>query len=1252
MNRRWCTLIGIGYAVGALAADPSAPAEFRIGNTIVQPDPWLFTATIGKVPGNTIAYGAFEPFRFGHKWELKGDAENELLVGEEDWKAYRLVKDGFWDGASVRVYRVRNGAFVKVRDDHIAEGGHCSSGWDELRLGRGGLVLLDPSANTATYGVGGWRLDVPYWFRLRAVAKDGRMSPPSKAASVTPTASAGKKAPKPTTVTLKDVALGEEDVALTSPGDFAADTDDTGIITFRWESDGDPDAAGYALEITDTDPAKHRGFHLRLEGRAGEDGQEALKANDLAFISKEFTDYTRKRYVRHTGFSGRGYGDLMSSKPCTYSSPREFGDEVPGMRWTLVKHPQPVPDAFAPETGVTCMRLELDDGMTQDILVARQGRSNQDWYPVLKANADYIMEAWIRAESPGAEATFQYSSGADPLVLKPTTDWERHTVTFNTGAPDSLVVNSIESMTLTFSGPGTFWIDNVRMYPKEEGFLQPRPKAVEEARKAGLHAIRFHSHIKTPQGYSMDVLTNPRGVVTRAGARDGMNSDTLPALLDFVRKVDSNPWLQIEMCMSEDEWLGLIEWMAAPYDPEKDTPEAKPWAYKRYAQGQQKPWADEFEKIYFEISNETWNWSFDPWIFYPGHVDDATGEAVPRGRLCGYLNEYVLMVMRTSPYWTRELEAKWVSVLGGWRSDQSDKLGYGPQAVLGGKGINHLTVANYNGGWDEGEKTTEASDASFFRSASWTPQYDESLIAPLRLRDRQVAEGLRGDYAFGIYEAGPGYAFPMTRGQDEVGKSLATGIATLDGFVRKAELGYQLQNFFTFNFRHNGWTSHAPERFGGHAYPSWKGLVLFNHEGHGDFLGVETASVPTADLEKFAKRQERKDAPLVACYATARGDRVNVLLISRKVDGVLAGNEDGWTPVTVKLPFARATSVTLHMLTGDPRWHNLDEEKVEVQTRADIPFGGAEFALTRGVTGLERDDLPPASALLFVFEGTDLRSNRRPEVTVESPLLASVGVAVQLKARATDPDGDRPNLTWELGTAGTWDEAAGEATFTRSGRHEVWVVADDQNGGVRRRLCIVDASLVYAGSRWSMSDLEEQTSDLNPAEIAGSAFILPARGSFREYPWFYSQDAAVAEKGSVRIRIAEGGSDRGELLAGLSLRGTADDWKPYRTAHVSLLIASDRGSPDQSTICFDDLRGPGANAVASAKGWKLPVWLRIDRDGDKYTGFASADGQDWTQIGVIDGPRRNMGRKVFAGIATGTGGRSAGTVTVDNLSIQ
>ena len=152
--------------------------------------------------------------------------------------------------------------------------------------------------------------------------------------------------------------------------------------------------------------------------------------------------------------------------------------------------------------------------------------------------------------------------------------------------------------------------------------------------------------------------------------------NTLPQILRVMRKAGVRPWLQIEFHLAPQDWLALVEYLAAPYDPQADTPAAKPWAYKRYAQGQARPWVDEFDRIYFELSNETWNRMFYPWVF-DAMTDAATGKSYTPGQVYGLFQEHVIASLRSSPYWRQAgLDAKVQFVLGGWAGQS-----YGAEAA-------------------------------------------------------------------------------------------------------------------------------------------------------------------------------------------------------------------------------------------------------------------------------------------------------------------------------------------------------------------------------------------------------------------------------------------------------------------------------------------------------------------------------------------------------------------------------------------
>jgi hypothetical protein len=430
--------------------------------------------------------------------------------------------------------------------------------------------------------------------------------------------------------------------------------------------------------------------------------------------------------------------------------------------------------------------------------------------------------------------------------------------------------------------------------------------------------------------------------------------------------------------MSPREWLGLIEYLAAPYDPATDTPVSKPWAYKRYQQGQTRPWTEEFDRIYFELGNETWNSLFKPWTF-GSMTDAATGANYSPGQTYGMFQEYVIGILRGSPYWrSAGLERKLSFVLGGWSS-----FAYGKDAARMSPSSQYMTVAAYNGGWDEGEGLPRLDAASFFNVLA---QVNQVAIPVAEQHQREVRE-LNARRAIplrlGTYEAGPGYALnglnnarvspTQADEQEQVMKSLAAGTATLDSFLARAYRGYDLQNYFTFS-QGAYWTSHARWYRGGHATPAWQLISLFNRQAVGDMLETKTIDVPTTNLKPYERRKGIDNAPLAAVYATRQGSRYTITAISRKIPDYPFAGDNGFTPLSIELPFNRARKLTLYRMVGDPRANNLSPEGgVYVETVELGAWQGRQLTVDH-TTGADARGLPPAAVLMYVFEDSSAKS--------------------------------------------------------------------------------------------------------------------------------------------------------------------------------------------------------------------------------------------------------------------------------------
>jgi hypothetical protein len=965
-------------------ADWNTPAQFDVTAVSVNDSPGAWTATMSDGPVNSwVDQASFEPMVMRRKWHATGSSSNELIIGESNIHYYNSYRDGLYDGAAVRIYRIANGAFVKIREDTIAH--HYSSDWIEC-VGDGETELIDPAVTTATVNFENWYKNDEYHFTVVAVDAQGNRS--SKATPVTVFWEEWTDYEGDESNTLIDFAavdasnnsnLEADMDAPATPANLAAEYDPaTGLITLTWDAVEDDALAGYAVFYCDRDPENLNGYHLFLTD-SPTDPDLYVQTGDMIFMEKEMTSWDKRIYLSHRVYDTGAFGGTVGVIPYHVDDANT---------WELVAHPTDngsLPEELELQGGQTCLQMDVNTNKTFYMAQYNYASTGQTWYEVLETNKTYVAEVWLRQanmDDPTVSfgLTAHYSSTISTTDFEVTDEWQKFTTTFT---PETVYTNSggsVGQMRLSFNGPGTLWVDNFRVYDQEAEYMDFLPKDYEALEQSGLQYLRTHSTIKSGWGYTMDMLTNPRGVMGKRGW-NGSNSDhTLDSLLTLMETANIKPWLQMEMYMSEDEWLGWVEYMAATYDPDVDSPEDKPWAYKRYLQGHEAPWTDSFDDLLFEISNETWNGLFSPWTFMGYSMTDReTGSAYSSGELYGLWQEYVIGILRSSAYWTDAVDDQFEFVLGGWAAQRTSS-GYGQTAATMSSNSLHMTVAGYNGGWDEGESPAEANDETRFKTLAFAVQAAEPRAAMLATTLAEMQESGDADYMLGTYEAGPGYNLNGLNGvsmdadqveaESQVMKSLIGGTATLDSFLMRAAYGYDLQNFFTFSRNRNYWVSHARWYNGGQAYPCWSALSLYNRYAVGDHLLVNCESTPTYDLEETDSRDALDHAAMTAVYATQQDDRFGIFCISRKMDEYPYAGDDGFTPMSVRLPFTLTTdsTITLHKLTGDTRSHNLDSNSVHLVTESLSTNLFSQSFVLNEETGADDRGLPPASTFLYVFD--------------------------------------------------------------------------------------------------------------------------------------------------------------------------------------------------------------------------------------------------------------------------------------------
>ncbi|MEM6827500.1 MAG: carbohydrate binding domain-containing protein [Pseudomonadota bacterium] len=930
----------------------SNTAHFVVTDTVVNEDVQPFTATIGAIGnGHRLSKDSgFEPLVFRTMIQTTASSPNRILAEPTSLSNFDAWRTGALDGAEVEILRIVNGAFRSVRKDRVAVGGHQASGWISVLPND---RVLPSDTNQYEFAWAAWnRPGVPYYFTVKAVDGQGRVSQQSRVVEVVPPDPIPKraKAEKSKLVARRVSQAGAE---LPAPTGFTAQLTERGVLQLEWDLvDG---ARGYVVLRSDVPPAQHRGYYLALEGKG-----TAIEAGDLAIIRTRFVGAERGKRLTNRVWAANRPGRTFRNSLLGWS------DDAAGGNWELVSHDLDTPVA---EPGETHLRFELAQGERFAVGHFNHSGLEQSFYEVLEPGRRYRVEVWMRGRSvsPVTFAITGFYAGRDsriaPAQFAVTPSWKRYSATFE--VPVVHPTKRPGRMELRFEGPGQFDVDNFRVYRDDAEFLALVPEDVERLKASGMGALRTHAFVRTGNAtYDLESLTNQGGVTNLGGG------SSLPQILNEIGRVGMDPWLQIEPHFTRDEWLGLAEYLAASFDVQTDDPTRYPWAAKRAAQGHG-PWVERFGRIFFEIGNETWNPLFHPWVF-PSMKDAATGEKHRAGKVYGLYQEYVLSILRESEHWPA-LAPKLQPVIGG-RSGSNGWSGfdYGLEAIAASPNTPYMAHAAYNGGWDENEGPAKSNAKGL--SSVLTHVLQSGVIRAARHREAAARlEGTRGAPVFtGTYEAGPGYALnglnnavvnPEQAQQQEFAmKSVAAGTATLDAFLMRAANGQTLQNFFTYGSGER-WTSHARWNGGGQTYPSWDLLALFNNEARGDALAVKTLASPVIDLPGSNRRTAVSNGPLISAYATRAGDRLTVFVLSRRVPGYPDPSNPGETPVTLDLPISGAARLTRVTQTGDWETHNVDQQGSRLLSE--------NTAVPDSLPTLSIPALPPGETMVFIFDGVE-----------------------------------------------------------------------------------------------------------------------------------------------------------------------------------------------------------------------------------------------------------------------------------------
>jgi len=296
----------------------------------------------------------------------------------------------------------------------------------------------------------------------------------------------------------------------------------------------------------------------------------------------------------------------------------------------------------------------------------------------------------------------------------------------------------------------------------------------------------------------------------------------------------------------------------------------------------------------------------------------------------------------------------------------------------------------------------------------------------------------------------------------------------------------------------------------------------------------------------------------------------------------------------------------------------------------------------------------PATATFdHVTVSSSAPANNPPTVALTSPSNGATFTApatVSIAANASDTDGTVAKVDFYANSTllGTSTTAPYGITWSNApaGTYSLTAVATD-NGGATTTSGAVSITISNPSSTlptgWADSDIGAVPFAGN-ASFSGGTFTVTGSGAdiWNNADAFHYAYRTMTGNGTMIARVASVQNVASWVKAGVMIRETLD---PGST-HALILVSAAKG------VAFQRRDATGGASVSTAGSLSAaPHWVKLTRNGNTFTAFESADGVNWTQVGLAD--TIAMGSTVYVGLAVTSHSSSASAMcTFDNVSFQ
>ncbi len=544
--------------------------------------------------------------------------------------------------------------------------------------------------------------------------------------------------------------------------------------------------------------------------------------------------------------------------------------------------------------------LELTDpttetnGIWQYVQSAFVGPTDEEF----QAGHTYEVDVWLKQTGIGnSSATFSIQGlNITHTFTGLTGSWQHFTWTFP--AVPGLPANSTQpSAHLDFNAPGTLYMDNFQLYDTGWAPNTVNPQVMQAWTDYHPGTVRIWSNFgNSSQNYSFLSLDSWLTPEIKTINTPGIGNEYevpaelehLPDALANVKTLGANPWLIVNMALSQAEWGELIDYLSAPA--------GVGYAAKRPA-NHPGPYTADFSNIYLEVGNEEWGTQQVP-------ADTAYGQ---------WAHFMISQAIAGKSYFNpKQIQF----VLNGFYLEPN----FGSAAIAAAPEASVVDNALYSSG-----NTALSGDAYYQSDLVQVPATNGPIINAIVAQQQLDAAGGRV-YSLAAYEEGPG---ADSGSQSSGDNTLAAAIGAIDVNLYASQNGFGPQNLYMYQIGTGPFTSHTNFANGFRPHPIWEALQMRNNYCSGPMVLTNTNSVPTST--------DGNNYPLIAVYTfqdAKVANQADVVVISRDLNNQ--------TPVTLHFPATPTGYAQLYTLTGDPRLDN--------NTAMNIPIGSTQVAVTANYT--------------------------------------------------------------------------------------------------------------------------------------------------------------------------------------------------------------------------------------------------------------------------------------------------------------